>query len=216
MTLSLPCRRAKRRLRTQQYVLRVGFRWPSRCGGGSGPKPYRIAPQQRLIDLDVELGPTIENICVLKEVSPDDGVRAASRRLAERLSEVDVEHGMRADVLAVLKRVQADPGTRTREQRRYLERTIRDFERNGLHLPEETRKQVRAHAARGLPHSRRRRPSRRRWRASRKPSRRRACASSPTWARTARRCWSTRRISPAWTPPSCRGWSSATASAWSP
>lgn len=96
-----------------------------------------------MIELDIELAPVAHNVVMLKDVSTDEGIRNTAREMAEVLEKLSVERQMRADVLRVLKHVAANPGSRSSEELRFIEHTIRDYERNGLDKPEETRKKVR-------------------------------------------------------------------------
>ncbi|KJE96939.1 thimet oligopeptidase 1 [Capsaspora owczarzaki ATCC 30864] len=77
-----------------------------------------------------------------RHMSPIKAVRDASAEACKMLSALNVELGMRVDVynavLAVSKKNEAlEP-----EQRRYLDRMLRDFRRNGLHLPEDQRAEI--------------------------------------------------------------------------
>ncbi|KAL9651480.1 hypothetical protein ABK040_001427 [Willaertia magna] len=80
-------------------------------------------------------------------VSTDKAIRDAGSKAEEKLSEFAIESMMREDVYKSIKTVEAliekeKENKYSEEDKRLVKRMIRDFERNGLGLPEEKRSQV--------------------------------------------------------------------------
>jgi len=93
--------------------------------------------------------PRTSSLTFLKHVSVSKEVRAAAGAAQSQLSAFEVEAGMRVDVYnAVAAYVAANPDLAAAgldaEARRFVERTMRDYKRRGLALPEATRERVKA------------------------------------------------------------------------
>jgi Zn-dependent oligopeptidase len=106
-----------------------------------------IAP---LIALDRDVEARNSSATFVKNVSTDKEVRDAAAAAQAALSAFEVKAGMRTDVFFAVSRYAAKAATGGElaalpaEERRFVERALRDFRRRGLHLPEPTRKQVEA------------------------------------------------------------------------
>ena len=106
-----------------------------------------IAP---LVTMDRDLEARTSAVTFLKDVSTDKAVRDASTAACATLSAYEVAAGMRLDVFKAVKAYAeaaaqtAPAGTLDPEAARFVERTLRDFRRRGLDLPEATRKEVEA------------------------------------------------------------------------
>jgi len=88
-----------------------------------------------LVRYEVDAGPRFNNVTFLKDVSPIKSVRDASHAASQMLQDAMVERGMRQDVYRVVKAVQRRGMSGcSSQQRRLVDRMVRDFERNGLHL----------------------------------------------------------------------------------
>lgn len=77
-------------------------------------------------------------------VATDDAVRETAREWDEKLSKYAVELGFREDLYAAVREFAATPGATalSGEEDRLLERTLRDYRRNGFDLPRDQREQV--------------------------------------------------------------------------
>jgi len=106
-----------------------------------------IAP---LIALDRDVEARNSSATFVKNVSTDKEVRDAAAAAQAALSAFEVKAGMRIDVYGAVSRYAAKAATGGElaalpaEERRFVERALRDFRRRGLHLPEATRRQVEA------------------------------------------------------------------------
>eukprot|EP00697_Spironema_sp_BW2_P011434 gnl/Spiro4/27117_TR13490_c0_g1_i1.p1 gnl/Spiro4/27117_TR13490_c0_g1~~gnl/Spiro4/27117_TR13490_c0_g1_i1.p1 ORF type:complete len:748 (+),score=216.92 gnl/Spiro4/27117_TR13490_c0_g1_i1:171-2246(+) len=100
-----------------------------------------IAP---LVSLDACFS-VVEKSCTFPQhVSPNKEIREASVAADTVLSDFQVEASCRHDVYMAVKEFSesAEISTLSAEAKRYLEHTLRDFRRKGLHLTEELRAQV--------------------------------------------------------------------------
>jgi thimet oligopeptidase len=79
----------------------------------------------------------------LKDVAVSSGVRQAGNECATLLEQFGVEIFTRADLYAAVKAYAATKPALTGDTKRLLEKTLLDFKRNGLELPEEKRYKVR-------------------------------------------------------------------------
>jgi len=79
-----------------------------------------------------------------KDVSPDKAMRDASTEASNKLNKFGVECSMRLDVFESIKRFADTSPSLEPEQQRLLERTLRDYRRNGMDLADEQRDQVKA------------------------------------------------------------------------
>lgn len=77
-------------------------------------------------------------------VAADDALRETARDWEEKLSKYAVELGFREDLYDAVKQyaATAEAGALAGEEARLLERTLRDYRRNGFELPAEQRKRV--------------------------------------------------------------------------
>ena len=82
----------------------------------------------------------------LSNVAPDDGLRHAAREVQRRLRLASTAIGFREDVYAALRAYGDTPEARALQgvDARLLERTLRDYRRNGLDLDAASRARVRA------------------------------------------------------------------------
>ena len=79
-------------------------------------------------------------------VSPDDALRETAREWDEKLSKYGVELGFREDLYQAVKEYSgsAEAAALAGEERRLIDRTLRDYRRNGFELPKEQRERVQA------------------------------------------------------------------------
>eukprot|EP00123_Amoebidium_parasiticum_P012833 comp21605_c0_seq2/m.30267 comp21605_c0_seq2/g.30267 ORF comp21605_c0_seq2/g.30267 comp21605_c0_seq2/m.30267 type:complete len:661 (-) comp21605_c0_seq2:522-2504(-) len=75
-------------------------------------------------------------------VSTDKGVRDASMEADKALSAFSAEWDAREDIYKIVKAFSEAHGPMEGEAGRFIERTLRDFRRSGLHLDKETREKV--------------------------------------------------------------------------
>ncbi len=77
-------------------------------------------------------------------VSSDDALRETAREWDEKLSKYAVELGFREDLYAAVREYAATPeaAALTGEEQRLVERTLRDYRRNGFELPKDQRGRV--------------------------------------------------------------------------
>jgi thimet oligopeptidase len=98
---------------------------------------------QTLADEEAEFGTLENNLTFPGYVSTSKDVRDAASAAEQKISEFGIESGMRQDVYAALKDVKEKEYEKLDyDQKRLLDRMIRDYERNGLALEEENRNRV--------------------------------------------------------------------------
>jgi len=99
-----------------------------------------------LAEVSGSLAPLWNTAEFVAHVSPDPEVREASTEADQMLSAFRVEVGMREDVYkAVAAYAETEEAKKlTGEKKRLVERMLRDFKRNGLHLPKEQREKIKA------------------------------------------------------------------------
>ena len=98
-----------------------------------------------LSDLDVDTESAVTNSTFLKDVSSDPAVREAASAAQQKLANWQVGASMRLDVFARIDALAGNPAALaglSAERQRWVERTLRDKRRLGLHLEEDARKQV--------------------------------------------------------------------------
>jgi Zn-dependent oligopeptidase len=90
-----------------------------------------------------ECGTLENNVTFPGYVSTNKEVRDSSSEAEKKLAEFGIESGMREDVYSAVKYVKEKEYEKLdNDQKRILDRMIRDYERNGLALPEEQRQKV--------------------------------------------------------------------------
>ncbi|XP_054707162.1 thimet oligopeptidase-like [Uloborus diversus] len=97
---------------------------------------------KELADFDCEYNSNIGLLTLLRHVSTDQAVRDASTEAEAKFEAFDIEIEMRQDIFNKLLILQKKQEDMKPEAKRYLEKLIQRGERGGLHLPEETQKQV--------------------------------------------------------------------------
>ena len=86
------------------------------------------------------------NVSFLGQVSASKPIRDVATDLAKAMSEFEVQQSMRVDLYEAFKAFSETAEARALEgeHKRFLEYTLRDFKRNGLHLPSEKRARIEA------------------------------------------------------------------------
>eukprot|EP00761_Pharyngomonas_kirbyi_P012748 gb/GECH01012775.1/.p1 GENE.gb/GECH01012775.1/~~gb/GECH01012775.1/.p1 ORF type:complete len:664 (+),score=190.56 gb/GECH01012775.1/:1-1992(+) len=98
---------------------------------------------QPLLLNEAEFHDISSNVIFFSYVSPDKNKRDTSSECTQKLEEFEIESSMREDVFAALRTVKEKEWDQLdKDQQRALGRMLRDFERNGLDLPEEKRNRV--------------------------------------------------------------------------
>lgn len=115
-------------------------------GASSCTWPAVIAP---LAEVDRDVEPATSSITFLKDISVDKAVRAAASAAQAALSAWEVKAGMRKDVYDAVRAYHethfaTDKPAMDAEAVRFVERTMRDYRRRGLALPDDKRAQVEA------------------------------------------------------------------------
>ncbi|OQS01557.1 thimet oligopeptidase [Achlya hypogyna] len=98
----------------------------------------------RLAQLDLELSPRISSVAFLRYVGVTAAIRDAATAAHQAISTYGLQSGMRADVYRVVKAL-ADSAIGARlegEKKRYVQRLVRDYERNGVHLEADAKARV--------------------------------------------------------------------------
>eukprot|EP00743_Colponemidia_sp_Colp-15_P005899 GILK01006341.1.p1 GENE.GILK01006341.1~~GILK01006341.1.p1 ORF type:complete len:710 (+),score=127.31 GILK01006341.1:222-2132(+) len=96
----------------------------------------------RLAELEAQVASLRTNCDFLAHVSANKEVRDASTDADKLLSEEEIASGMRADVYRRVKAYQSKGESLTSESQRLVDRLVRDYERNGLHLSGSVQLQV--------------------------------------------------------------------------
>jgi len=81
------------------------------------------------------------NLTFFGYVSPDKQLREAGKACEERLEKFEVDLFMRVDLYKALSNYEVEESL-DRESRRYVEKTLLAFERNGLKLSLEVREKI--------------------------------------------------------------------------
>jgi len=102
------------------------------------------ATVKRISDFEAEQAGVESSVGFLQYVSTDQQVRDASCEASSMLEEFAVECNMRLDVYKSLKKFASSDALEKLSdvEKRLVKHTLRDFERNGLGLPEEKREQL--------------------------------------------------------------------------
>jgi thimet oligopeptidase len=103
--------------------------------------------QNTLLPLDEvadRINTTYGRYAFMRQVTTDANVRAAAQACEEALEKYGIALDFREDVFAAVKAYagQEEAASLQGERRRFLEKTLRDFRRNGFDLPPEQREQV--------------------------------------------------------------------------
>jgi len=98
----------------------------------------------KCINEETDVSTPYKNIEFYQHVSADKAMREASTDCDKLLSEMSVDLSMRQDVFDNSVALQAKGFEMTAEQKRYLERDVRNGKRNGLHLSPEIQDEVKA------------------------------------------------------------------------
>ncbi|EQC31797.1 hypothetical protein SDRG_10586, partial [Saprolegnia diclina VS20] len=98
----------------------------------------------RLAQIELELSPRISSVSFLRYVGATPALRDAATAAHEAITAYGLQSSMRADVYRVIKAL-ADSAVGARlegEKGRFVQRLVRDFERNGVHLDASLRQRV--------------------------------------------------------------------------
>jgi thimet oligopeptidase len=97
-----------------------------------------------LDDVADRLTTTYGRYAFMRQVTTDANVRAAAQACEEALDKYGIQLAFRDDVFAAVKAYTArdEAASLQGEHRRYLEKTLRDFRRNGFDLPPDQRERV--------------------------------------------------------------------------
>ncbi|KDO22189.1 hypothetical protein SPRG_12685 [Saprolegnia parasitica CBS 223.65] len=98
----------------------------------------------RLAQIELELSPRISSVTFLRDVGATPALRDAATAAHEAITAYGLYSSMRADVYRVIKAL-ADSAVGARlegEKGRFVQRLVRDFERNGVHLDAPLRQRV--------------------------------------------------------------------------
>lgn len=95
-----------------------------------------------LLELERDMQSIVSSCDFMQHVSDDVATREASAKADEQIAAYMVDSGMRHDVYAKVKQYWASVPKLEGEHRRFVEHTIRDYERNGLHLDVEKQAKV--------------------------------------------------------------------------
>lgn len=112
----------------------------------SGPAASWEGVMAPLAALERDAEPSVISITFVKDVSSDKDVRAAATAARAELRAYEVRAGMRRDVFLKVKAFaeSADLAALDDEAQRFVERTLRDYRRRGLDLPDAARARVEA------------------------------------------------------------------------
>jgi len=97
-----------------------------------------------LSKIDVELNPRIEELIFLMHVSPDKALRDASTEAEKEIEAFFVTSGMRVDVFKRVQALSQKGSVKQKEDKRFLDKTLKSYQRNGLNLKQEIRDQIEA------------------------------------------------------------------------
>lgn len=99
-----------------------------------------------LASMERDAEPLASSVTFVKDVSTDALVRAAATAARAELRAYEVKAGMRRDVFLAVKAYAeaADLSGLDAEARRFVERTLRDYRRRGLDLPDDARARIEA------------------------------------------------------------------------
>lgn len=85
----------------------------------------------------------MNNLGFFSSVATEKEVRDASVKSSEQFDQFFIELDMREDIYSALQKyVDSQPEYHTREQERYVKHLVRDYKRNGLDQPSETRDKI--------------------------------------------------------------------------
>ena len=101
----------------------------------------------KLIDLERELDPIENAITFPMHVSPDEKVRSAAKTIEKELTAFGVESSMRRDVYVVYKAASEkhkNDNSLSEEEKRFMEKVVLAYERNGMNLGVEEMKEMEA------------------------------------------------------------------------
>ncbi|KAI8967622.1 hypothetical protein BDF20DRAFT_227052 [Mycotypha africana] len=98
----------------------------------------------RLVRAENELAGKAQLVSSLSQISPDAAVREASVAAETKYDQFSIEQSMRHDLYVVISDYMAktDLDTLAYEDARFLRRLERSYRRNGLHLPEDKRNEL--------------------------------------------------------------------------
>ena len=92
--------------------------------------------------IECEINPRIEELIFLMHVSLDKDLRDASTEAEKEIEAFFVTSGMRVDVFKRFKALNSSKYDA--EDKRYLDKTMQDYRRNGLDLSQEIRDKIEA------------------------------------------------------------------------